>query len=112
MSKLKRTSLESFVTLEDAPVPASPTMPAADIDGPRPRQEPAGEHSRRRSFEDRHRKSSVYLSEPVHEQLRTLAFNERLKMHDYLMEGLDMVFRQRGLPSIAELEKNLEKENA
>jgi hypothetical protein len=111
---MKRTSLDAIFgkPIEDAPAPASPTMPAAAGDGPRPRQEPAGEHPRRRTFEDRHRKSSVYLSDPVHEQLRTLAFNERLKMHDYLMEGLDMVFRQRGLPSIADLEKKLEKESA
>ena len=26
-------------------------------------------------------------------------------MHDYLLEGLDLVFRERGLPGIAELEK-------
>jgi hypothetical protein len=26
-------------------------------------------------------------------------------MHQYLMEGLDRVFRARGLPGIAELEK-------
>jgi hypothetical protein len=49
------------------------------------------------------KKPSVYLTPPVHEQLRTLAFQERKNMHDYLLEGLDLVFRQRGLPSIAEL---------
>ena len=32
-----------------------------------------------------------------------LAFEERRKMHDLLMEGLDMVFRQRGLRSINDL---------
>ena len=26
-------------------------------------------------------------------------------MHDYLIEGLDLVFRKRGLPGIAELKK-------
>ena len=39
------------------------------------------------------------------EQLRKLAFDEEGKMHDYLLEGLDLVFRQRGLPGIAELKK-------
>jgi len=62
---------------------------------------------------DRERKSSprrpgikqqtAYLPEAVHEQLRLLAFEERRKMHSYIMEGLDLVFRARGLPSIAEL---------
>ena len=35
--------------------------------------------------------------------LRALAFEERRKMHDLLMEGLDMVFKQRGLRSIEDL---------
>lgn len=49
------------------------------------------------------KQQTVYLPLPVHEQLRHLAFEERAKMHDYLMEGLDLVFKNRGLPSIAEL---------
>jgi hypothetical protein len=49
------------------------------------------------------KQQTVYLPLPVHEQLRHLAFEERAKMHDYLMEGLDLVFKTRGLPSIAEL---------
>ena len=48
---------------------------------------------------------TAYLPEPVHEQLRRLAFEERAKMHDYLMEGLDLVFQKRGLPSIDELKR-------
>lgn len=48
-------------------------------------------------------KQTAYLPMPVHEQLRRLAFEERAKMHDYLMEGLDLVFARRGLPSINEL---------
>lgn len=46
---------------------------------------------------------TVYLPYAVHRQLRALAFEEERKMHDYLMEGLDLVFRTRGLESIAEL---------
>ncbi len=46
---------------------------------------------------------TAYLPEPVHEQLRRLAFEERAKMHNYIMEGLDLVFEKRGLPSIEEL---------
>ena len=48
---------------------------------------------------------TAYLPTSVHEQLRRLAFEERAKMHDYIMEGLDLVFQKRGLPSIAELKK-------
>jgi len=49
------------------------------------------------------RQQTAYLPEPVYEQLRKLAFEERHKMHDYILEGLDRVFRDRGLPSIEEL---------
>jgi hypothetical protein len=39
----------------------------------------------------------------VHEQLRKLAFEENRKMHDYLIEGLDLVFTDRGLPAVNDL---------
>lgn len=48
-------------------------------------------------------KQTVYLPSSVHEQLRQLAFEERKKMHDYLVEGLDRVFKDRGLKPYAEL---------
>lgn len=48
-------------------------------------------------------KQTVYLPSAVHEQLRQLAFEERKKMHDYLVEGLDRVFKDRGLKSYVEL---------
>lgn len=50
-------------------------------------------------------KQTVYLPVQVHEQLRLLAFEERKKMHDYLVEGLDRVFKNRGLKTFAELSK-------
>lgn len=48
-------------------------------------------------------KQTVYLPSAVHEQLRQLAFEERKKMHDYLVEGLDRVFKNRGLKPYVEL---------
>jgi len=48
-------------------------------------------------------KQTVYLPSAVHEQLRQLAFEERKKMHDYLVEGLDRVFKNRGLKPYTEL---------
>ena len=114
MSRKKRTSLEAIFSeaAEEARPPASSAAPAADRGPPTSGQEPAGERPRRRTFEERHKKQSVYLSEPVWEQLRKLAFDERRKMHDYLMDGLDIEFRKRGLRSIAELEKELLGEGA
>lgn len=50
-------------------------------------------------------KQTVYLPAAVHEQLRQLAFEERKKMHDYLVEGLDRVFKNRGLKPYLDLSK-------
>ena len=47
--------------------------------------------------------SSLYLPEPVYEALRKIAFEERLKIHDLAIEGLDAVLRRRGYPSVESL---------
>ena len=44
--------------------------------------------------------TSLYLPEPVHEALRKIAFEERLKIHDVVLEGIDLALRRRGRPSI------------
>jgi hypothetical protein len=38
---------------------------------------------------------SLYL-EPVYEALRKIAFEERLKIHDVVLEGIDAALRRRG----------------
>jgi hypothetical protein len=47
--------------------------------------------------------SSLYLPEPVYEALRKIAFDERIKIHDLVMEGIDMALRRRGYTSIKSL---------
>ncbi len=47
--------------------------------------------------------SSLYLPEPVYEALRKIAFEERLKIHDVVLEGIDTSLRRRGHPSIESL---------
>ncbi|MBC6445415.1 MAG: hypothetical protein GDA50_08375 [Alphaproteobacteria bacterium GM202ARS2] len=50
-------------------------------------------------------KLSVYLSDEVHRQLREIAHIEYpTKLNDLLLEGIDRVFKDRGRPSIAELD--------
>ena len=44
--------------------------------------------------------SSLYLPESVYEALRKIAFEERLKIHDVVLEGIDLALRRRGYPSI------------
>jgi hypothetical protein len=47
--------------------------------------------------------SSLYLLEPVYEVLRKIAFEERLKIHDVVLEGIDAALRRRGYPSVENL---------
>jgi hypothetical protein len=47
--------------------------------------------------------SSLYLPEPVYEALRKIAFEERLKIHDVVLEGIDLALRRRGYPSVDSL---------
>jgi hypothetical protein len=86
----KRTSLESLKLVSGSPEKASANrepMPPKSAERRRPAV----------------RQQTAYLPVPVYEQLRRLAFEERAKMHDFLMQGLDMVFKAKGLKSIAEL---------
>ena len=59
--------------------------------------------ARRRTTKDATIQQTVYLPPAVHHQLRELAFSERVKMHSLIMEGLDAVFRARGMKPIANL---------
>ena len=45
--------------------------------------------------------TSVYIPRAAYERLREVAFAERVKMHDLIMEGLDLVIEKRGHPERA-----------
>jgi hypothetical protein len=47
--------------------------------------------------------TSLYLPEPVYEALRKIAFEERLKIHNVVLEGIDLALRRRGYASIESL---------
>jgi hypothetical protein len=47
----------------------------------------------------------TYLPYAAYEQLRKLAFDERVSMNTLVLEGIDLLFAQRGLPSLSELAK-------
>jgi hypothetical protein len=47
--------------------------------------------------------SSLYLPEPVYETLRKIAFDERLKIHDLVLEGIHLALRRRGYPTAERL---------
>ena len=47
--------------------------------------------------------SSVYLAEPIYEALRRVAFDERCKIHDLIMEGVELALKKRGYPALVEM---------
>ena len=44
--------------------------------------------------------TSLYLPGPVYEALREAAFKERVKIHDIVLEGIELALRRRGYPPI------------
>ena len=96
MPKPRRTVLTGVVTpLERESQATEPSLAVAP-------DTPTEAH-RRSTTKEATVQQTVYLPPAVHEQLRELAFSERVKMHALIMEGLDTVFRTRGLRSVAEL---------
>ena len=102
MPKLLKPSLKSIVA---ASVPvASPAQPLPSpvaqfpVQAQRPRPAALG------TLKERAKQLSVYLEPAVYEQLREIAYTERSKIHSLLLEGLDLVFRDRGARSIRDLE--------
>ena len=53
--------------------------------------------------------TSLYLPEAVYEALREIAFDERAKIHDLVLEGTEHALRKRGYPSIADLKAKYER---
>ena len=86
----KRTSLEDVFGPAQAPPASVPVVQPIRPDRNDKRRPDVKQHT-------------VYLPLPVHEQLRRVAFEEHAKMHDLLIEGLELVFAKRGLPGISEL---------
>jgi len=98
MSKLPRPDLRSIVAASARPQEqVVPIRPAAPVEEP-PRKTS-------RTLKERAKQLSVYLEPVVHDQLRDLAYSERTKIHALMLEGLDLLFRDRGARSIADLER-------
>jgi hypothetical protein len=119
MTAKKRTSLDAIfgntATIDESPAPA--VVQETPVVQQKPKQ-PNKEKSSPKSTVHHHKpnkaastqgkrpevkQQTAYIPHGVYEQLRKLAFEEERKMHDYLMEGLDRVFKNRGLPSIDEV---------
>jgi hypothetical protein len=47
--------------------------------------------------------TSAYLPEAAYEALRQVAFDERRKIHDLLIEGVELALKKRGYPALADM---------
>jgi hypothetical protein len=107
MSAKKRTSLDSVFGVVQPPAAGSPKKRSEKDKPEQPvRLAPVETQPQERAGESRRpnvKQHTAYLPLAVHEQLRKLAFEENRKMHDYLVEGLDRVFADRGLPAVKDL---------
>ena len=105
MSAKKRTSLDAVFATGELPDVVPPAKrgekgrPDASANPPAAKPQERGGEAKRPNV----KQHTAYLPLPVHEQLRKLAFEENRKIHDYLVEGLDRVFADRGLPSAEDL---------
>lgn len=118
MSKPPRArGILSAVLAEASATPTrSAPVPEAEPQAPKPepvkapvvklaaKPEPAkAEPVGKGTLKQRAHQMSVYLEPPVYDQLRDIAHVERTKLHALLMEGVDLVLKKRGAPSIRQL---------
>jgi hypothetical protein len=119
MSKPPKTDFKALIAGQVAPAmmsepaPPPPPEPAApepsaprEVVSLKPRrtaspQKPVGEGT----LKQRAHQLSVYLEAPVYDALREIAHVERIKLHPLILEGIDLVLKKRGAPSIKELTK-------
>jgi hypothetical protein len=97
MSKPHKLSLKSIVA---SSVPNSVRTDADIVGFPAPPIIPALKQG---TLKERAKQLSVYLEPPVYEQLRELAYTERTKIHQLMLEAVDLLFKNRGALSIREL---------
>jgi hypothetical protein len=111
MANRKRTSLDALIS----PAGADKTRRAAGSAGERPGRASAAKKAAAQGAAETPEakgeivRQTLYLPLPVFDQLRDLFFEEqrgqvkRRRMHDYFLEGIDLLFKNRGLKSIEEL---------
>ena len=84
----KRPSIIDDVML---PVPASATSAKVAEDIPA-----ATTPATKRTLRPDVQHTSVYLPRPAYDRLREIAFTERCKVHDLIMQGVDRVLAEHG----------------
>lgn len=59
----------------------------------------------RASDETEMMRTSVYIARKVHDALREIAFHERVKVNELIVEGIDQVLAKRRQPTSAEIKR-------
>lgn len=104
MSKPPKLSLASIVA---AAVPPS-SKTSAEIVQLSPSTNHNGMASRG-TLKERAKQLSVYLEPPVYDQLRDIAYAERTKIHQLMLESLDLLFKARGALGIHQLNQQQQR---
>jgi hypothetical protein len=111
MSKPHRTDFMALIAGEVSPAarPDEPEGMPMTIE-PEPivtlrQRERTPAPKKRAGIKERTHQFSLYIEPEVYDVLRSIAFEERTKLHALVTEGLDLVLRKRGSPSISELIK-------
>ena len=99
MSKPPKLSLASIVA---AAAPPSRAQTAEIVQLAAAMGGSAGSNPRG-TLKQRAKQLSVYLEPSVHDQLRDIAYTERTKIHQLMLEALDLLFKNRGALSIQQL---------
>jgi hypothetical protein len=111
-TKRKRTSLDALISSADTGAPRrAGSLPSRKLRETKPKAgaATASEVAEAAVSKDEIVRQTLYLPLPVFDQLRDLFFEEqrgqvkRRRMHDYFLEGINLLFRDRGLKSIEEL---------
>lgn len=103
MSKPPKLDFKALVagTAPQIEAPAEPTRPVVKF---KPRRAAPPERAGG-TLKERAHQMSVYLEAPVYEKLRDIAHTERVKLHGLMLEGIDLMLRKRGQPSVRQLLK-------
>ena len=106
MPKQPKPSLKSIIASSVATRPANAdVVPFKAIERPAQAPEVSSQTASKPTLKERAKQLSVYLEPAVYDQLRDIAYAERAKIHSLMIEGLDLLFRDRGARSIEDLEK-------
>jgi|SRR5215207_5946662 len=111
MANRKRTSLDALISPAEAETPRRAASPAEGRAGKArvAKKAPPRDAAEALQAKSEIVRQTLYLPLPVFDQLRDLFFEEqrgqvkRRRMHDYFLEGIDLLFKNRGLKSIGEL---------